>query len=893
MKRVTPSVSSTSLSRPGTLVHARGREWVVLPDSDDELLMLRPVSGRDEELTGILPAIEPVRSAKFPLPSHKDLGDFHSGRLLRDAARLSTRAAAGPFRSFGRVAVEPRPYQLVPLMMALKLNPVRMLIADDVGTGKTIEACLVARELLDRGEIRRMTVLCPPHLAEQWQRELEEKFHIEAELVLSSTITRLERDLRIGESVFERHPFTVVSTDFIKAVKRAEDFALKCPEFVIVDEAHGCTLAGGAGRGRQQRHELLKRLTANRERHILLVTATPHSGNEEAFRSLLSLLDSNFVNLPTDAGKAERAGIRRQLARHLVQRRRTDIRRYLDANTPFPERQDKEVTYSPSPAYRKLFDDIVPGSDTGRNRDATHRRLLELARRAEALSSTEDLKLQGAAREIRSFLKAGFHPIIFCRFVDTADYVATNLRESLPKTVRVEAVTGRLPPAERETRIASLAADGGKYVLVCTDCLSEGINLQDHFDAVLHYDLAWNPTRHEQREGRVDRFGQKRPEVRVITYYGDRNPVDGIILDVLIRKHKSIKNDLGVTVAVPGTSAQIAEALFEGALFRHEAGASPQQISLDFIDEIAAQKQALHDEWDNARDREKASRSRFAQRSLKPEEVQEELENVREAIGNSTDVARFLSDVLYAANVPFSATGPLGTSQISVNIGKETPRSLRQAIGQDKSFSGCFDLPVPDGAKYLGRTSPIIEGLASWILDQALDSESRNGARVASRCGAIFTSAVAERTTLLVTRFRFQIRGTARGGSSGAGNGRSHDRILCEEIVPLAFTGTAAAPCWLPPSEGDQLLSARPSGNMLPSAIQQQLNHMLLPSLEQIQSMLAPVASERAEAQLAAHRRVRAASGAPTPGTRRSRAAIEPVLPVDILGAFVLLPPLN
>ena len=122
--------------------------------------------------------------------------------------RLSTRAAAGPFRSFGRIAVEPRPCQLVPLMMALKLEPVRLLIADDVGIGKTIEACLIARELLDRAEIRRIAVLCPPHLAEQWQRELAEKFHIEAELVLSSTIARLERDLPLGVSVFDRHPFT-------------------------------------------------------------------------------------------------------------------------------------------------------------------------------------------------------------------------------------------------------------------------------------------------------------------------------------------------------------------------------------------------------------------------------------------------------------------------------------------------------------------------------------------------------------------------------------------------------------------------------------------------------------------------------------------------------------
>ena len=146
----------------------------MLPESTADLLMLRPVGGLDEEVTGVLPGVEPVESATFRLPGREDLGDFTSGLLLRDAARLSTRTAAGPFRSFGRIAVEPRPYQLVPLMMALKLDPVRTLVADDVGIGKTIEACLIARELLDRGEIRRIAVLCPPHLAEQWQRELED-----------------------------------------------------------------------------------------------------------------------------------------------------------------------------------------------------------------------------------------------------------------------------------------------------------------------------------------------------------------------------------------------------------------------------------------------------------------------------------------------------------------------------------------------------------------------------------------------------------------------------------------------------------------------------------------------------------------------------------------------
>ncbi|MCL5780969.1 MAG: ATP-dependent helicase, partial [Firmicutes bacterium] len=168
----------------GSLVKARGREWVVLPDSRDDLLVLRPLGGTEDEVTGIYLPLEQVEPARFDLPDPSKLGDYRSCRLLRDAVRLGFRSGAGPFRSFARLAVEPRPYQLVPLLMALKLDPVRLLIADDVGIGKTVEACLIARELLDRGEVRRLAVLCPPHLAEQWQTELKEKFHIEAELVL-------------------------------------------------------------------------------------------------------------------------------------------------------------------------------------------------------------------------------------------------------------------------------------------------------------------------------------------------------------------------------------------------------------------------------------------------------------------------------------------------------------------------------------------------------------------------------------------------------------------------------------------------------------------------------------------------------------------------------------
>ena len=233
---------------PGTLVKARGREWVVLPESEDDFLVVRPLGGTVQETAGIHSALESVEPATFQPPVKSDLGDFVSCRLLRDAVRFGFRSSAGPFRSFGRLAVQPRPYQLVPLLMALKLDPVRLLIADDVGIGKTVEACLVAREMLDRGEITRLCVLCPPHLAEQWQRELATKFNIAVELVLSSTARRLERNLRSDQSIFDAYPFVVVSMDFIKSDRRRHDFLRTCPDFVIVDEAHTCA-SSAEGRG--------------------------------------------------------------------------------------------------------------------------------------------------------------------------------------------------------------------------------------------------------------------------------------------------------------------------------------------------------------------------------------------------------------------------------------------------------------------------------------------------------------------------------------------------------------------------------------------------------------------------------------------------------------------
>ncbi|MBN9161287.1 MAG: helicase SNF2, partial [Myxococcales bacterium] len=211
MTETTSAPPSGTRWSPGSLVRARGREWIVLSGSDAEVLRVRPVSGSEEDQTFIHLALEtvPVADASFPKPEPTQKAGHDAALLLRDALVLSLRRGAGPFRSFGQIAIEPRAYQLVPLLMALKLDPVRLLIADDVGIGKTIEAALIARELLDRGDVQRFAVLCPPHLVDQWVTELEGRFHLRPVAVTAASAARLERNLPPSESIFTTHPHTV------------------------------------------------------------------------------------------------------------------------------------------------------------------------------------------------------------------------------------------------------------------------------------------------------------------------------------------------------------------------------------------------------------------------------------------------------------------------------------------------------------------------------------------------------------------------------------------------------------------------------------------------------------------------------------------------------------
>lgn len=927
---------------PGNLVVARGRKWVVQAGSDIDWLRLRPLGGSDEDIVALIPDLElqPVHSATFPWPEPGQAGNHAAALLLRDALRLKLRAGAGPFRSFGNIAVEPRAYQLVPLLMALRLTTVRLLIADDVGIGKTIEAGVIVRELMDRGEVRRVAVLCPPHLVEQWQAELESRFNLQAAALTSASAARLERDLPHGMTLFDRHPVIVVSLDYIKSERHREHFLSIAPECVVVDEAHTCT---ATGRGKQLRFELLQRLVRDPERHLLMLTATPHSGDETAFYNLLSLLDPEFLALQ---GKTRADDpLRKRLARHFVQRRRKDITDW-QAETKdghgFPRRMKTEITYQLSGAWGNFFDQVqdycteiaeqVERQDSGGARLIWYATLALLrcvasspAAAAKALTTrlenalvdddllgderlfdgeaddlgTSDLeppgqipdqtqpqleqvgRLQGLIDEahklsgrkgdpklaillhhLSQLLADGYNPVVFCRYVATAHYVGEHLRAHIRDT-EIEVVTGELTPEERRERVESMD-NFERRVLVATDCLSEGINLQHLFTAVIHYDLAWNPTRHEQREGRVDRFGQRAPEVRCTMLYGQDNPVDGFILNVILRKGEAIQKELGVLVPMPEDAQRINQALVKAALIkRTERRQGPRQMAFDF-DEPMRILAPLEADWRDALESAKANRTVFAQGRIRPDEIMPEWQRQQDALGSADDVQRFVQSACARLNAPLEPIRRQANANRFRFLPQHLPDALRQRLGDDG-----LDQPQTLDFDELHRSHPLVTLLAEHLLEESLRGESR----LAARSAVTLTDAVDVVTTLYLLRLRHQLSYVRR---------REPFQLMAEETLTLAVKGRSN-PEWLADEAAGRLLECVPTGNLPQTQVERELI-AALDFLHGQPARLEALAEQRAHALLEDHRRVREAA------RDVGQYSVSPCLPVDLIGVYVLLP---
>lgn len=912
---------------PGDLVRARGREWVALPSPREGILALRPLSGSESDTVILDPSLEtqPVSAARFDLPADAVPTVQAKAALLADAMRLTLRRGAGPFRSAAQLAFEPRTYQLVPLLMALRLQVPRLLIADDVGIGKTIEAGLILRELMDRGEVDGFSVLCPPHLVEQWVGELKHRFGIEAVAVTSGSAARLERGLPLAQTLFDAYPYTVVSLDYIKAEKRREGFARACPDFVIVDEAHASV---GTHKGKQQRFELLAGLARDPERRMIFLTATPHSGDEDAFGRLLSLIDPSFGTM-----NFEDARYRERLARHFVQRQRIDlVSGDWDENRAFPKHETTESPYRLSQAHLDFQDAVLDycfgvvsragsglrerrlafwgtlalmrcvGSSPAaalsalRNRMSNESDRLEpqiydedsddedavdiepgtgfdtdpalqaLVAHAEDLIHKPDPKLAALIDALTPLIKKGANPVVFCRFLATAEHVRDGLRQAFPKLV-VEAVTGVLTPDERRDRVAEMAsADDEKEVqriLVATDCLSEGINLQQLFDTVIHYDLSWNPTRHQQREGRVDRFGQPAELVRSIMMFSPDSAIDGAVLDVVLRKAEEIRKATGITVPLPDERGPVTDALMAAVMLRQ---GKSQQLAFDLRLEDGTR--AMEARWRDASENEKKSRARFAQNAMKPQEVAPEWEKVRTLLGSPEDAKTFIERAMSRFGVPLEPRKTLLIAHVHA-----LEAGLKERLAQ-RNLTGSVRLamtePAPSGTELLTRTHPLTATLAEALVEASLDPEALSGLGI-GRVGTWPTSAVQQMTRLALLRIRFKLTVHAR----------KERLLLAEEAALVAIQGGRIVAAG---EAARELLNTPADADLAPSARDRFIAKAKedLPGL--LDGPLAEFVRLRAEGLMQDHARLRAAAGS------ASRVTVEAVLPPDVIGLFVLMP---
>lgn len=953
----------SKLKKPGKLVKFRGRRCVVQPSSDNEIILLKPLGGSDDEMISVfepvLQSFEKIEDDQFELPSNADLDSFLTAKLLYDAARLSFRQVSGPFRCMGKLSFRPRSYQLVPLIMALKQPVTRLLIADDVGIGKTIEAILILRELLERGSIKSFAVLCPPHLCEQWQKELADKLDIDAVIIRSSTVAALERKI-VGDdtlNVFNYYPYQVVSIDYVKnGSTKMPAFLKDVPDLVIVDEAHTCTKNIDVNKKSQsqQRYELLEKIASSEQQHLVLLTATPHSGKDGEFKSLLGLVNPevetyNFSDLATSE--------KRKVAAHFIQRKRRNIEKWLDEETPFPKRNTEELPYalSASSDYYKLYQDVLkfargistegvtenkarikyfaalsllrgvmssPAAgfemlqkrksrladqdevtaeevrenpivekwdeqsdteqveiiDRAELTDSEWNVLHRLAQKAAELTSIEkDQKVKRCTEQIKLWITKGQSPIVFCRFIATAHYVSKILKEQLPKDVDVRAITSELSDEERREKIDEMAKSQ-RRVLVATDCLSEGINLQDKFNAVLHYDLPWNPNRLEQREGRVDRYGQPgwtdkngnhQNTIDVKVLFGEDNPIDVVVLKIIIEKIQRIQNTSGVSIALADDNRSVMDKVLKEVLLNPDKAQNrfAKQMRLDFgasaeLDELDAE---ITNEIEAAREKAEKIRSIFAHESIMPEEVKKDLHEVDEAIG---DVATLEAFVIAASKL-------LGASFEKVEGGYIFKKMnmddwMASALGQGSTIHISFQSPTPQGFRYIGRNHRFVEQLCHRIIANSLDKERRGNK--AARASVFRTDAVNTQTTLIQFRVRNVIREVSK----------QHE-MVSEEMFLWGYEQTPDGINALEIKRCKELLH---TSNALDISNERQeiIFEKELEHFKQLHPDFIKVVEKRSEELVNAHTRFAKYIGA------KRFEAVTPVLPPDILGVYVLIP---
>ncbi len=790
--------------KEGDFVEVRGKPWLVeaLVGNDAELpiLSLSCISDDaqgerldvlwDAEIAGRV--LDEDRWANVGV-GHPDSADVLAAHIRAIRWRSATAADRDLLQAPFRAGIRLDAYQLLPLRKALRLPRVNLLIADDVGLGKTIEAGLVARELLLRRRVDFIVIAAPPAMTVQWKDELEAKFGLSFEIIDRDRISELRR-LR-GFSV---NPWTtgsrfIVSHRLLTDETYAAGLRDVLDEFraralFVLDEAHHAAPSAGTRYAVSSQLTKAVRELAERFEHRLFLTATPHNGHSNSFSALLEMLDPQRFTRGVEVRP-------RDLEPVMVRRLKADLRRLGEA---FPERVIEPVSIDGLPedapelvlarllaAYgelrmkriaklsgqkaalaklafvglqQRLLSSIAAFARTLKTHRATLQKVLdgeEVARattaaiafvetptpednaelglegedaekalaadeEAEAATASaasvvdatlEDLRTELAAIDEMlalaekhaarpdarvNWLAAWIHEnmldgqhwnrrrlIIFTEWEDTRRWLERRLREALADTDRVDERIGVFSGAtgsdrrEQIKRAFNADPDGEPLrILICTDAAREGINLQSYCSDLLHFDLPWNPSRLEQRNGRIDRKLQPAKQVFCRYFRYEQREAD-IVLDALVWKTETIREELGSVGQV--IEGRIAKRLAEDGIRRGQGKILARAISDEKDTERLSKAQAEMD------DEEKVRHERLLKEQ---DDLRRVLERSRERVGvDPEDLKRVAAAALSRVGFPLdNALGKRVGRTVTYRLDPSDP-----AFSKDAGWDDAFD----------------------------------------------------------------------------------------------------------------------------------------------------------------------------------------------------------
>ncbi|TGP86583.1 ATP-dependent helicase [Mesorhizobium sp. M2D.F.Ca.ET.223.01.1.1] len=754
--------------RPGDFVRARSTTWIVEALSErGPVPTLDLVSIEDDSQgDGLRVAVkaeldlEPVDTSdwsnllKSTFESPQRLGAHLRATEWRTATSADRRLFQAPFRSGIRL----EQYQLLPLAKALDLPRVNLLIADDVGLGKTIEAGLIVRELLLRRRLSFIVVAAPASMQSQWQDELSQKFGLDFTIVDREYL--LESRRRRG---FSANPWSIGSRFIVSHSVLADETYMsglrdllgsyRARSMFILDEAHHAAPAGGLAWATESQLTRAVREIAAPFEHRLFLSATPHNGHSNSFSTLLDILDPQRFARGIDVTAKDLEPV-------MVRRLKEDLRKL---GHKFPERLVDPIVIDGLPsdapelqlaamldAYRsgnmggsrarfmfanlqqRLFSSIDAFDRTLR----THLRSLQ--RRQERLTVGEDiaedvvesddlielitdearselgdlnaaiahveamLKITGATRDapderieklldwIEAEMLDDKHEwkdrrlILFTEWDDTRRWVVERLEEGLSErsrgridlSGRIVSFTGRTSLYERDIIKEHFNAPFDKApirILVCTDAAREGLNLQTRCRDLIHIDLPWNPSRLEQRNGRIDRKLQPAASVSC-RYFLYKQRIEDRVLDALIRKTEIIRKQLGTAGEV--LRRKIETRLTEGGIARADASRIADEIDNVTDDGVRAAKRDLDDEADR----------RIGRLREEQDWLQRRLEDARQKVGVSgADVRRVVEIALADDGAEFKP-GNFSDVPEAVRLDPDSP-----AFQRDPTWATVFD----------------------------------------------------------------------------------------------------------------------------------------------------------------------------------------------------------